>query len=107
MTLQMPEFLINFHKVPGIPLGRLFVPHSFTTTSQFLHWYNSIHLVDETFYASGKVIWFIAPVSEYLRLAYLYPHHCYAAYTLYLLKSASTFFSRLKPPHLPDSSYLD
>ncbi|MBD2004746.1 MULTISPECIES: hypothetical protein [Cyanophyceae] len=103
---MFPEFLVNSHKFSGVPVGRLFVPRSFTTTPQFLR-SHTIHILDVTPYPSGTVYWFIAPVSEYLRLATLYPHHRHAAYTLYLLKSASTFFSRLKPPYLPDSNYLD
>ncbi|MCC5652182.1 hypothetical protein LC609_20625 [Nostoc sp. XA013] len=70
-------------------------------------WYQSVEIRRVTPYVSGKVIWFIAPVSEYHRLASFYPHHRRAAYTHYLLNSASTFFKGLKPPHLLDSEYLD
>ncbi|MDZ8067433.1 MAG: hypothetical protein RMY64_17700 [Nostoc sp. DedQUE08] len=103
----MPEFLINLCEIPGIPVGRIFVPYSFTTKPNFLRWYQSVEIRRVTFYVSGKVIWFIAPVSEYHRLASCYPHHRHAAYTHYLLNSASTFFKGLKPPHLLDSEYID
>lgn len=103
----MPEFLINLHEIPGVPVGRIFVPHSFTRKSTFQRWYRSIRIQRQTVYASGIVIWFIAPVSVYRSLAFFYPHPVHAAYTHYLLNSASTFFKGLKPPHLSDIEYLD
>ncbi|MBD2778031.1 hypothetical protein [Iningainema tapete] len=103
----MPEFLINLSEIPGFPVGRLFVPYSFTTNPTFLLWYKSVRIHRETFYVTGKVIWFIASYTEYCRLASRYPHHRHAAYTRYLLNSASTFFKGLKPPYLPDYEYLD
>lgn len=63
----MPEFLINLCEIPGVPVGRIFVPHSFTTKPNFLRWYQSVEIRRVTPYVSGKVIWFIAPVSEYHR----------------------------------------
>ncbi|AFZ24205.1 hypothetical protein Cylst_1959 [Cylindrospermum stagnale PCC 7417] len=103
----MPEFLINLHEVPGVPVGRIFVPCSFTKKPNFLRWYKSVHIYRVIPYETGLLVLFIAPVSEYLRFAHSYPHHRHAAYTLYLLRQASTFFKGLKPPHLPDSEYLD
>ena len=103
----MPEFLLNLHQVPGFPMGRIFVPYSFTNTLGFIHWYKSVHIYRETFYLTGKVIYFIAPYTEYCRLASRYPHHRHAAYTQYLLRKASTFFKGLKPPNLHDDEYLN
>ncbi|MBD2361925.1 hypothetical protein H6G36_12145 [Anabaena minutissima FACHB-250] len=101
----MPEFLINLHLIPGVPLGRIFIPNYFLTKSEFLGWSNSVEIHHITHYRSGKVIWFFAPISEYHRLASTYPHHRHSAYTHYLLDSASTFFRRLKPPYLADYEY--
>ncbi|MCP6759140.1 MAG: hypothetical protein NHB32_10325 [Fischerella sp. CENA71] len=103
----MPEFLINLHEVPGFPLGRIFIPNSFTNKPEFIHWYKSVIIHREKPYFTGKVIYFIAPYAEYQRLASQYPHHQYAAYTHYLLTQASTFFRGLKPPYLPDSEYFE
>lgn len=102
-----PEFLINLRVVPGLPLGRIFVPNSYLTKRNFLSWYNSVEIYRITHYPSGNVIWFFAPISEYRRLASAYPHHRHSAYTHYLLNSASPFFRSLKPPYLPDDEYLN
>ncbi|WP_242044788.1 hypothetical protein [Anabaena azotica] len=102
-----PEFLINLRVVPGVPLGRIFVPNSYLTKRNFLNWYSSVEIYRVTYCRSGNVIWFFAPISEYRRLASTYPHHRHSAYTHYLLHSASTFFRSLKPPYLPDDEYLN
>jgi hypothetical protein len=107
MRLKMPEFLINIRVIPGVPVGRIFVPNSFLTKPEFLRWYESIVIYHVTHYASGKVIWFFAPISEYCRLASSYPHHRHSAYTQYLLDSASTFFRCLKPPYITDDEYFN
>ncbi|MDF5729263.1 MAG: hypothetical protein PUP92_14900 [Rhizonema sp. PD38] len=102
-----PEFLINLRVMRGVPVGRLFIPNSFLTKPEFLRWHNSVQIHHITDYASGQVIWFFAPISEYRRLASSYPHHRHSAYTLYLLDEASTFFRCLKPPYLPDDEYFN
>lgn len=102
-----PEFLINLRLVPGLPLGRIFIPNSFLNTPEFLLLYKSVVIYRTTLSDSGQVLWFFAPISEYRRLASAYPHHRHSVYTHYLLNSASTFFRRLKPPYLPDDEYLN
>jgi hypothetical protein len=92
--LKRPEFLIDCKKVRGIPVGRFYIPFRFKD----IPFYPS-YLLQEKSYANGdRVLWFIAPISEYCRLARLYPHHSRSDYIFYLLRSASTFFSLLKPP---------
>lgn len=105
--MRKPEFLINTDKIFGVPMGRLFVPHHYINKCDFWNWYKTIYLYKETDYESGKLIWFFAPVFEYIRLAHKYPHARHDAYTKYLLRKASTFFRGLKPPGLPDDEYLD
>lgn len=92
-----PEFSIYVHKIPGIPLGRIYIPHVFTERCDFSHFYQSIHIVDEYCYMNGdKRIYFIAPISHYRSLATQFPHPKYAANTEYLLTTASTFFKALE-----------
>lgn len=94
---SQPEFSIYVHKVPGIPLGRIYIPHVFTERCEFSHFYQSIHIVDEYCYMNGdKRIYFIAPISVYRSLANLFPHPKYAANTQYFLTTASTFFKVLE-----------
>ncbi|MBD2346859.1 hypothetical protein [Anabaena subtropica] len=102
-----PEFLINLRVMPGVPVGRIFIPNFFLGQPEFLHWYKSVVIYRITHYASGKVIWFFAPISEYRRLASAYPHSKYYARTNSLLDLASTFFSSLKPPYLHDYDYFN
>ncbi len=105
---SQPEFLVDWFKVPGIPLGRLYVPCPWTTQLESLGLCKSLHIFEEKLYMNGsKVIWFIAPVSEYRSLAAQFPHPRHFAYTQYLLKAASTFFSRLKPPYAFDYRDID
>ncbi|MBC5794384.1 hypothetical protein H5968_04270 [Sphaerospermopsis sp. LEGE 00249] len=104
------EFSIftRYSKFDGIPVGRLYVSHAFLTHPLFLSWLPSLHVIDEHIYRDGsKRIWFIAPVSFYSYLASQYPNPRFSAYNLYLLRKSATFFRGLKPPHLPDSHYLD
>ncbi|MTJ06148.1 MULTISPECIES: hypothetical protein [unclassified Anabaena] len=103
------EFSIftRYPKFEGIPVGRLYVSHSFLTHPLFLSWLPLFHVIGERSYIHTKCIWFIAPVSLYYSLASRYPNPRFAAYTLYLLRNTSTFFRGLKPPHLPDSQYFD
>jgi hypothetical protein len=91
----------------GIPVGRLYVSHSFLTHPLFLSWLPLFHVIGERSYMHTKCIWFIAPVSLYRRLASQYPNPNFAAYNLYLLRKAATFSKGLKPPYLPHSEYLD
>ncbi|KYC38292.1 hypothetical protein WA1_38840 [Scytonema hofmannii PCC 7110] len=105
--MKNPEFLINTSKYPGIPVGRLFIPNSHLNQPKFAHWRESVKVLDTTTYPNSEVIWFVADTFEYRRLASCYPHPRHFAYTEYLLKSASTFFSSLKPPYLPDYEYFN
>lgn len=103
-----PEFLVNCSKVLGVPLGRIYVPYPWTTRPEFLHLFESVLIYEETLYLDGaKVVWFIAPISVYRHLALWYPHSRHDAYTQYLLKAASTFFSSLKPPYGSDYTDVD
>jgi hypothetical protein len=105
---RCPEFLVNYSKVPGVPLGRLYVPYPWTTTPEFVRLFECVHIYEQTLYRDrAKLIWFIAPVSEYRRLALQYPHSYYGDHTLYVLKAASTFFSSLKPPYRSDYTDVD
>lgn len=104
--MRKPEFLINTHKIFGVPMGRLFMPHSSIDKYELSNLYKTIYVYEETNYLTGKLIWFFAPVFEYIRLAHKYPHARHDAYTKYLLRKASTFFRGLKPPGLPDDEYL-
>ena len=96
--MRKPEFLVNTDKMPGIPMGRLFMPHSSIDKYELSNLYKTIYLYKETDYGSGKLIWFFAPVFEYIRLADKYPHRnrIYAAKTFKLLKKASTFWRYLE-----------
>lgn len=59
-----PEFSIYVHKLPGIPVGRIYIPHVWAERCEFSHFYQSIHIVDEYCYMNGdKRIYFIAPIS--------------------------------------------
>ncbi len=104
--MKKPEFLINTKLFPGTPLGRLFVPYSFTRKPKFIKWHKSTFTYRVTYYRTGIVIWFFASQEEYKRFAFHYPHHRHANYTLYVLRNASTFFRGLKPPYLNDDEYL-
>jgi hypothetical protein len=103
------EFSIftRYPKFEGIPVGRLYVSHAFLTHPLFLSWLPSLHIIGQCSYIHTKCIWFIAPVSFYYYLASQYPNPRFASYNLYLLRKSATFFRGLKPPHLPDSHYLD
>jgi hypothetical protein len=105
---SQPEFLVDWFKLSGIPLGRLYIPYPRTTQPELLAFCKSVHIFEEKLYMNGsKVIWFLAPVSEYRILAAQFPHARHFAYTQYLLKAASTFFSRLKPPYSFDYTDID
>lgn len=106
MLNTSPEFLINLSVMPGVPVGRFFIPNSFLTNPEFIRWYNSVLIYRVKHYRSGNLVFFFAPISEYRSLAASYPHHLYSAYTQYLLDSASTFFRCLQPPRLPDDEYF-
>lgn len=94
MNTQRPEFLLDCFKVRGIPVARFYIPYRFKDIPFF-----ASYLLDEKPYDNGdRVVWFIAPISEYCRLARLYPHHSRSDYIFYLLRTASTFFSLLKRP---------
>ena len=83
------EFSIftRYPKFEGIPVGRLYVSHSFLTHPLFLSWRPSLHVIDEHIYRDGsKRIWFIAPVSLYSSLASQYLNPWFASYTLSILK---------------------
>jgi hypothetical protein len=74
-----PEFCIDPCKFSGVPLGRLYVPYPWPKSSAFHAWCKSVRIVSEKPYfhrqkTVDKVIWFIAPLDEYYRLAVKYPH---------------------------------
>jgi hypothetical protein len=95
-----PEFLINCSKVCGVPLGRLYIPCPGTIEPEFRQLLESVHIYEEKTYANGaKLMWFLAPMSDYRRLAERYPHSHYSDYTQRLLKAASTFFISFKPSY--------
>lgn len=61
-----PEFSIYVDKIPGIPLGRIYIPHVWAEQCELSHFYQSIHILDEYSYMNGdKRIYFIAPISLY------------------------------------------
>ncbi len=92
-----PEFSLYMYKVPGIPVGRIYIPHVCANRHELLHLHQSIHVIDEYFYMNGdKLLWFVAPVELYHWLATQFPHRKYAADTEHLLTVASTFFMALK-----------
>jgi hypothetical protein len=86
-----PEFLINFDKIPGLPVGRFYVPysHPFFNQHNFVLCCNSADIREITPCSRARVYWFIASISEYRRLAILYPHHnpSYRAKTFRILHS--------------------
>lgn len=95
-----PEFCIDVRKIPGIPLGRIYVRYLWTTKSEFSCLCQSVHLIEETLYNNGdKVIWFVSSIAHYRSLAIQFPHHRHFADTEYLLTAASTFFRNLKLPY--------
>ncbi|BAZ39772.1 hypothetical protein NIES4101_57280 [Calothrix sp. NIES-4101] len=104
----MPEFLIDMESIPGIPVGRLYVPYAFTSKpKQLITSHQPVLIYREKHYSTkAQLIQFVAPISEYSRLVSYYSHHRHAKYTSYLLSSASTFFRGLKPPYLNDDEYL-
>ena len=92
-----PEFSLYIHKVPGVPVGRIYIPHACTNRSELLRLYQPIHIIEEKPYMNGdKVIWFVASIAVYRSLAVRFPHRKYAANTEYLLTTASTFFKALE-----------
>lgn len=98
--MSHPEFLLNLHKLPGTPVGRLYIPAPWTSTPEFANFRQSVSILESKCYPNGaELIWFVAPISVYRNLAFRYPHSYHSAYTLYLLEEASTFFRGLKPPH--------
>lgn len=101
---QQPEFLIDFlPQFFGFPVGRLYLPATFTRPPQFQLWRNSVYIPVEKLYLNGdEVIWFIASIEEYERLAAKFPHHKYCEHTQSRLSLLSTIVSLLKP-----SSRLD
>ncbi|MBS3029804.1 MAG: hypothetical protein HCA25_22830 [Dolichospermum sp. DET50] len=82
------EFSIftRYPKFEGIPVGRLYVSHSFLTHPLFLSWLPLFHVIGEHSYMHGICIWFIAPVSLYSSLASQYLNPWFASYTLSILK---------------------
>jgi hypothetical protein len=106
----MPEFSIDLKSIPGIPVGRLYVPCAFPSKpEQLITRHQPVLRYDEGcchYPGTGDLIRFVAPISEYSRLASYYPHNRDAKYTSYLLRSASTFFRGLKPPYLNDDEYF-
>jgi hypothetical protein len=54
--MKKPEFLINTKLFPGTPLGRLFVPYSFTRKPKFIKWHQSVDICRQTYYRTGIVI---------------------------------------------------
>lgn len=103
-SYQQPEFLIDFPpQFFGFPVGRLYLPASFTLLPQFQLWCKSVYILEEKLYLNGdKVIWFIASIEEYHRLAAKFAHHKYCEHTQSRLSLLSTIISLLKP-----SSRLD
>lgn len=101
-----PEFSIYMHKVPGIPVGRIYIPHNWTQRYEFSHFYQFIHIIEEYSYMNGdKRIYFIAPIALYRSLAVQFPHPKYSANTEYLLTTASTFFKALE--FFSNTSFID
>ncbi len=86
---------IDVRKISGIPLGRIFIPHTFSQPYEILPLYHPTHIIEAKPYESGIRIYFVAPISKYCSLAHQFPHRKYATNTEYLLTSASNFFRTL------------
>lgn len=94
-----PEFCIDVHKIPGIPLGRIYVRYFLTTKPEFSCLCQSVHIIEEKPYDNGdKVIWFVSSIAHYRSLATQFPHSRHLIDTEYLLTAAFTFFRNLKLP---------
>lgn len=101
-----PEFSIYMRKVPDIPVGRIYIPHTWTKRYELSHFYKSIHIIEEYSYMNGdKRIYFIAPIALYRSLADQFPHPKYSANTDYLLTTAYTFFEALE--FFSNNSFID
>lgn len=96
-TSSQPEFSLYTDKIPGIPVGRIYIPHVCTSWCDLSLLSHPIYIIEEKPYMNGdKLVWFVASVELYRSLAARFPHRKYSANTEDLLSIASTFFSILK-----------